>query len=69
MEIEVRVVRKTQHALPEYETDQSAGMDLRADLGKPSRFLPVNELLFRPVSTCRFQPATKRRCARAVGWP
>ena len=32
MEIQVRVVRKTQHALPEYETDHSAGMDLRADL-------------------------------------
>ena len=32
MEIQVRVVRKTQHALPEYETSQSAGMDLRADL-------------------------------------
>lgn len=32
MEIQVRVVRKTRHALPEYETDQSAGMDLRADL-------------------------------------
>ncbi len=32
MEIQVRVVRKTQNALPEYETSQSAGMDLRADL-------------------------------------
>ena len=32
MDIQVRVVRKTQHALPEYETSQSAGMDLRADL-------------------------------------
>ena len=32
MGIQVRVVRKTQHALPEYETSQSAGMDLRADL-------------------------------------
>ena len=32
MEIQVRVVRKTHHALPEYETSQSAGMDLRADL-------------------------------------
>ncbi len=28
----MRVVRKTHHALPEYETSQSAGMDLRADL-------------------------------------
>ena len=32
MKIQVRVVRKTHHALPEYETSQSAGMDLRADL-------------------------------------
>ena len=32
MEIQVRVVRKTRYALPEYETSQSAGMDLRADL-------------------------------------
>ena len=32
MGIQVRVVRKTQHALPEYETSHSAGMDLRADL-------------------------------------
>tara|TARA_B100001115_G_scaffold116037_1_gene86246 strand:+ start:28 stop:468 length:441 start_codon:yes stop_codon:yes gene_type:complete len=32
VEIQVRVVRKTQNALPEYETSQSAGMDLRADL-------------------------------------
>ena len=32
MGIQVRVVRKTRHALPEYETSQSAGMDLRADL-------------------------------------
>ena len=32
MKIQVRVVRKTRYALPEYETSQSAGMDLRADL-------------------------------------
>ena len=32
MEIQVRVVRKTRYALPEYETSQSAGMDLRAEL-------------------------------------
>jgi len=32
VKIQVRVVRKTHHALPEYETSQSAGMDLRADL-------------------------------------
>ncbi len=30
--IQVRVMRKTDEALPAYETMQSAGMDLRADL-------------------------------------
>ena len=45
MEIEVRVVRKTQHALPEYETDQSAGMDLRADLGETVALPPGERTL------------------------
>ena len=45
MEIEVRVVRKTQHALPEYETDQSAGMDLRADLGETVALSPGERTL------------------------
>ena len=45
MEIEVRVVLKTQHALPEYETDQSAGMDLRADLGETVALSPGERTL------------------------
>ena len=45
MDIEVRVVRKTQHALPEYETDQSAGMDLRADLGETVELSPGERAL------------------------
>ena len=45
MDIEVRVVRKTQHALPEYETDQSAGMDLRADLGETVALSPGERTL------------------------
>lgn len=40
VDIQVRVVRKTRHALPEYETDQSAGMDLRADLGDSITLAP-----------------------------
>lgn len=35
MAIGVRVVRKTGHALPAYETEHSAGMDLRAELSEP----------------------------------
>lgn len=31
---EVKIINKSQHALPAYETIQSAGMDLRANLDK-----------------------------------
>ncbi len=35
MAIRVRVVRKTGHPLPAYETEHSAGMDLRAEVSEP----------------------------------
>lgn len=31
----VKIINKSQHALPHYETSQSAGMDLRANLTEP----------------------------------
>jgi dUTP pyrophosphatase len=43
--IEVRVVRKTQHPLPEYETAHSAGMDLRADLADAVALSPGERAL------------------------
>ncbi len=33
--MEVKIVNNSQHALPEYATDLSAGMDLRADISEP----------------------------------
>ena len=48
MEIQVRVVRKTHHALPEYETSQSAGMDLRADLEETVLLDPGGRTLIPP---------------------
>lgn len=38
--IRVRVVRKTDEPLPAYETAQSAGMDLRANLEEPLALAP-----------------------------
>ncbi len=35
MAIRVRVVRKTSQPLPAYETEDSAGMDLRAEVSEP----------------------------------
>ncbi|MEK6508140.1 dUTP diphosphatase [Myroides sp. C4067] len=31
----VKIINKSKHSLPNYETNQSAGMDLRANLEKP----------------------------------
>ncbi|MDP6909806.1 MAG: dUTP diphosphatase, partial [Flavobacteriales bacterium] len=33
--MEVKIVNNSQHALPEYATDLSAGVDLRADISDP----------------------------------
>jgi dUTP pyrophosphatase len=33
--IQIKIINKSKHALPEYETVQSAGMDLRANIDAP----------------------------------
>ena len=43
--IRVRVVHKTDEALPAYETAQSAGMDLRANLEEPIALAPGERAL------------------------
>lgn len=43
--LSVRVQRRTDNPLPEYETAGSAGMDLRADLGEPLRLAPGERAL------------------------
>ena len=44
-EIAVRVIRETDNGLPEYETADSAGMDLRAHLAKPMAIRPGERAL------------------------
>lgn len=43
--MQVRIVNKSKHSLPEYETTASAGMDLRANLEKPITLLPLQRVL------------------------
>lgn len=43
--MEVRVVNKSKHALPQYETEQSAGMDLRANIDDPVTLKPLERAL------------------------
>ena len=47
----VRIINKSHHPLPQYETNQSAGMDLRANLAQPVTLEPLQRCL---VSTGLF---------------
>ena len=49
--MEIRIVNKSKHQLPEYETDASAGMDIRANLDAPVLLKPLHRHL---VSTGLF---------------
>jgi dUTP pyrophosphatase len=49
--ITVKVVNQSKHPLPEYATDHSAGMDLRANLNEPIVLKPLERVL---VSTGLF---------------
>jgi dUTP pyrophosphatase len=41
----VKIVNKSKHKLPEYETEYSAGMDLRANLNEPVLLRPMQRAL------------------------
>ncbi len=41
----VRIVNKSKHQLPKYETPASAGMDLRASIEQPVELLPLERTL------------------------
>ena len=43
--MEIRIINGSHHAMPRYETSQSAGMDLRANLDEPVTLLPMQRKL------------------------
>ena len=43
--MQIRIVNKSHHPLPKYETQQSAGMDLRANLTEPIVLQPMERTL------------------------
>lgn len=43
--MEIKVINKSHHPLPEYATSQSAGMDLRANLDEPITLRPMERRL------------------------
>ena len=45
--MKIKVVKKSKHQLPHYETTQSAGMDLRANLDKSITIKPLERTLVK----------------------
>lgn len=43
--MQIKVINRSGHALPRYETDQSAGMDLRAHLSEDIQLKPLERKL------------------------
>ncbi len=43
--MKVKIVNQSKHALPEYATEQSAGMDLRANISEPIELKPLERKL------------------------
>lgn len=43
--MKIKIINKSRHALPEYATTQSAGMDLRANLSAPVTLRPLERAL------------------------
>jgi dUTP pyrophosphatase len=47
IDMKIKVVNKSKHALPHYATAQSAGMDLRANLDAPITLKPLERALVK----------------------
>ena len=45
--MELKVINKSKHALPKYETEQSAGMDVRANIEEPIILKPLERILIK----------------------
>lgn len=45
--MKIHVINKSSHALPEYETDASAGLDLRANIDAPITLKPLERTIVK----------------------
>lgn len=45
MSLEIKVINKSNHRLPEYKTSLSAGMDLKANISEPIKLNPMERVL------------------------
>lgn len=52
----VQIINKSKHALPQYETSQSAGMDIRANIEESITIKPLERVLVKTGLYIALQP-------------
>ena len=45
--MKIRIINRSEHKLPHYETDASAGMDLRANIEEPITLKPLDRAIIK----------------------
>lgn len=45
--MKIRIINKSEHELPHYETEASAGMDLRANIAEPITLKPLDRAIIK----------------------
>ena len=65
--MKVQVINKSKHPLPQYATEQSAGMDLRANLNEPITLKPLQRCLVLILGVCVCVCACVRACGGGEG--
>jgi dUTP pyrophosphatase len=69
--MKINIINKSQHALPNYETIASAGMDLRANLTESVTLAPLGEQSLKPdfyriTDRLRSASTTKKRTGQKM---
>lgn len=66
--MKVKIINRSTHALPAYETAGSAGMDLRANIESPVQLKPLERNLIPTGLFIELPQGTEAQIARAADW-
>ena len=66
--MQIKIINKSQHPLPNYETNASAGMDLRANLTESITLKPLERTLVKQDFLSNYQLVLKHKFVQEVDW-
>ena len=65
--MEIKIVNRSKHPLPEYKTKASAGMDIRANLEEIVTLKPLERKLI-PTGLSNYPRDMKHKSVPVAGW-